>query len=180
MKENWDRASMRFASVGYLARQRMIAVTFENGDHFLIATESGLPASTSLPPNWAKMRIGETGDVIEVPTLGATIEIPWDRIRSVADPDFRAHLAHRAAERARHIGARIRTMRLEAGLTRAAVAEKVGVTREMLANLEAGQVEPQTNLIENIANALGKRLQHFAEESPRRRQGRKLHAVKAE
>ena len=88
MKEKWHRASMRFASVGYLARQRMVAVTFENGDHFLIAKESILPASTSITPNWVKMRIGETGDVIQVPTPGDTIEIPWDRVRSVADPEI--------------------------------------------------------------------------------------------
>ena len=102
------------------------------------------------------------------------------RIRSVADPDFRAHLTDRAAERARCIGARIRTMRLETGLTRAAVADNVGVTREMLADLEAGQIEPQTSLIEKIAIALGKRLHDFAEESPRKRRGRKLIPVKAE
>ena len=45
------------------------------------------------------MRIGETGDVLEVPSGAAVVEIPWDRIRCVADPEFRAHLADRAAER---------------------------------------------------------------------------------
>jgi hypothetical protein len=85
----------------------MLDVTFENGDHFLLPTGSVLQsanhaqikrsgqrsANTVLAPrvpDWAKMRIGETGDVLEVPAVEAVIEIPWDRIRSIADPNFRA------------------------------------------------------------------------------------------
>jgi DNA-binding XRE family transcriptional regulator len=181
MRKNWDRAAMRFASARYVERQRMLDVTFENGDHFLVAAESVLPVEgdatfrrrgsrvASLvgvvtPLDWARMRIAETGDVLEVPALAAVIEIPWDRIRSIADPEFRAHLADRAVERARRIGERIRAMRLEAGLTPAVLAEKVGVPREVVANLEAGKIEPPTDLIEDIALALGRRLRDFAEE----------------
>jgi transcriptional regulator with XRE-family HTH domain len=73
-------------------------------------------------------------------------------------------LEEEAVERARRIGGRIRAMRLEAGLTQAALAEKVGVPREVVANLEAGKIEPPTDLIEHIAIALGRRLRDFAEE----------------
>src|SRR5438045_2831020 len=104
------------------------------------------------------MRISETGDVLEVPAGDAVIEIPWDRIRSIADPEFRAHLTDRSDDRARRIGGSIRAMRLEAGLTPAALAEKVGVSRDVVANLEAGKIEPQSDLIEHIAIALGRRL----------------------
>ena len=47
-------------------------------------------------------------------------------------------------------------MRLEAGLTPVALAEKVGVSREVVANLEAGKVEPPSDLIEHIALVLGR------------------------
>src|SRR6266849_1242241 len=147
--DTWDRASMRFVSASYVDRQGMLDVTFENGDHFLVAVESVLPWISDAPsarsgpraagaamtvtlPDWARMRIGETGDVIEVPAGDTVIEIPWDRIRSIADPEFRAHLADRADERARRIGGRIRAMRIEAGLTPVALAEKVGVRREVV------------------------------------------------
>ena len=50
------------------------------------------------PIAWGSMRIGETGDVLEIPAEDTIIEIPWDRIRSIADPEFRAHLAERAHE----------------------------------------------------------------------------------
>src|SRR4051812_18085149 len=119
---------MRFASARYMDRQEMLDVTFENGDHFLIAVESVLAAESGTPfrhsgprtanrpapPDWAGMRIGETGDVLELPAGDGVIEIPWDRIRSIADPEFRAHLTDRAAERARRIGGRVRAMRLQA------------------------------------------------------------------
>ncbi|HVS39042.1 MAG TPA: helix-turn-helix transcriptional regulator [Gemmataceae bacterium] len=93
----------------------------------------------------------------------AVLEIPWDRIRSVADLEFRAHLADRAAERARRIGGRIRAMRLEAGLTPTALAEKVGVPREVVAGLEAGKVEARSELMEQVAVALDRRLPDFVE-----------------
>ena len=179
MKKNWDRTAMRFASVRYMDRQGMLDATFENGDHFLVAVESILPAAsraalvpsdagrngaaTITPPEWGKMRIGETGDVLEVPAGDAVMEVPWDRIRSVADPAFRAHLADHAVERARRIGEQIRTMRLEAGLTPAVLAERVGVSWQIVANLEAGKIEPGSDLIERVAIALGRRLRDFAE-----------------
>src|SRR5262249_55198939 len=115
-------------------------------------------------PDWARMRIGETGDVLEVPASDTVIEIPWDRLRSLVDPEFRAHLADRAEERARRIGGRIQAMRLEADLTPAALAEKVGLSPEVIARLEAGKIEPPSDLIEHIAIVLGRRLRDFADE----------------
>jgi len=55
-------------------------------------------------------------------------------------------------------------MRLEAGRTPAAPAEKVGVPRETVADLEAGKIEPRSDLIEYVAVALGRRLRDSAEE----------------
>ena len=173
MAKNWDRPAMRFASAGYLEVEGMLDVTFENGDHFLLAVESVLPrlsarltesaaAVTSIA--WGKMRIGETGDVLEIRAGGTLIEIPWDRIRAIADADFRARLAELAHERADRIGRRVEAMRLEAGLTPAALAEKVGRSKELIANLEAGKIQPEADLIQHIAGVLGRRLRDFIEE----------------
>ena len=165
MKKTWNRSAMRFASAKYVARQKMLDVTFEDGDHFLIAVESVLSQPMNgTPVNWTKLRIGPTGDVLEVPARDATIEIPWDRIRSLIDPDFRAHLAVVAAESARRIGARIRSMRLETKLTRPALAARIGVRPDVIASLEAGKSEPPLDLIKDLAHALGKRLRDFADE----------------
>jgi len=110
------------------------------------------------------MRIGETGDVLEVPARGDVIEIPWDRIRSVADPDFRAHLCDRAAERAQRIGRAIRAMRLEVGLPRAELAARIGVTERLSPTWRQASWSPDSTLIESIAKVLGRGLRDFAEE----------------
>jgi DNA-binding XRE family transcriptional regulator len=168
MKKNWDRAAMRFTSAKYVYRQEMLDVTFENGDHFAVAAESVLPAATfataSTPLDWRNMRIGETGDVLEVPGVGNVVEIPWDRIRAIADPEFRAHLADKARERAHRMGERIHSMRVDAGVTPVALAAKLRVTRQLVVDLEAGKIEPPADLIEEIAIALGRRLRDFSDE----------------
>ena len=46
MNKKWDRAAMRFSSALYVDRQGMLDATFENGDHFLVAVESILPAAS--------------------------------------------------------------------------------------------------------------------------------------
>ena len=51
--------------------------------------------------------------------------------------------------------------RLEAGLTPSALAEKVGVVSEVIANLEEGKIEPQTGLIELVASAARERHIHI-------------------
>lgn len=164
MKKMWNRPAMRFASAKYLRRQKMLEIEFENGDHFLVAVESVLStARNGKPVDWSKVRFAETGDVLEVPERDALLEIPWDRIRAIADPKFRAHLADVSAERARMIGTRIRAMRLEAGLTRSQLAAKMGVPAPTVAGLEAGKMEPTLDLLEHIAAALGRRLRDFAE-----------------
>ena len=68
------------------------------------------------------------------------------------------------ADRARRIAERVRAMRLEASLTRVMFAEKLGVPRHVIADLEAGKIEPETDLIVYVAIVLGRRLRDCAEE----------------
>ena len=111
------------------------------------------------------MRIGETGDVLEVPAGKSLIEIPWDRIRSIGDSDFRAFWVKRAAQRNRLLGSRIRQLRLESGLSRADLAEKISFSKGKLTQLEAGKIELSPELLKHIAGALGKRLRDFSDDS---------------
>jgi DNA-binding XRE family transcriptional regulator len=164
VKKNYDRSAMRFASATYIPLQAMLDVTFENGDHLQIAAEMAAPKANTGRAEWSKMRIAETGDVLEVPAGDEMIEIPWDRIRSLGDPEFREHLSQHARVRAKRIGARVRAMRVEAGISPGALAQKVGLSANAIADLESGKTEPQTDVIEHIALALGRRLRDLAEE----------------
>jgi DNA-binding XRE family transcriptional regulator len=178
-KMNWDRKAMQFESARYIRRRRMLDVTFENGDHFLLATESLFPTTNHVQANrtrqrgakealavkaldWTNMRIGETGDVLEVPAVEAVIEIPWDRIRIIADPSFQAFWGSKAEQWRSRMGKRIRAMRLEAELSRVLLGNKVGVPRETISDLECGKIGPSPELIERIAVALGRPMSDFS------------------
>jgi DNA-binding XRE family transcriptional regulator len=110
------------------------------------------------------MRISETGDVIEIPAIEEVIEIPWDRIRSIADLRFCAQRAVKAAECRNRMCKRIQAMRLEAGLTRLVLGNRVGVLRETVANLDNGRITPSPALIEKIVVGLGRPLANISEE----------------
>lgn len=178
MKAKWERPAMRFASARYLDRPAMLDVLFENGDHFVVAAETVVPRNTNGKQapgggaisvskveglDWAKMRIGETRDVLEIPARDEVVEIPWDCIRSVADPAFRAHWAEQVRHRARRLGRRIQAMRRQVRMSPAALAATVGVRRELIVNLEAGTISPSSDLLEHIASALGRPLKDFAQ-----------------
>ena len=101
-------------------------------------------------------------EVGEIWVAGPSVAQGYWKRPDATEHTFRAHLADVSAERARRIGSIIRTMRLEANLTRLQLAAKIGVAQETVARLETGQLEPTIDVIEHLALALGRRLQNFA------------------
>jgi transcriptional regulator with XRE-family HTH domain len=71
----------------------------------------------------------------------------------------------------RAIGKSVRRLRIEAGLTQAALAERMGVDRAYVSGLELGQRNPTILTLWHIAQALGVRVGPFF--SPKRPQRRK-------
>ena len=68
------------------------------------------------------------------------------------------------------VGANVKRLRTAAGLTQAALAERMGVDRAYVSGLEQGERNPTVLTLWHIAKALGVRLQAFFEEDkPRRR-----------
>lgn len=53
------------------------------------------------------------------------------------------------------IGARLRALRNEAGLTQAQIAESVGVAPETMSRIERGRLAPSRDLISRLAEAIG-------------------------
>ncbi len=159
--KQWNRAAMQFSACRYLPQQGMLDVSFRNGDRFQVPIEalvqSPLPSSS-----WERLRIGETQDVLELPGRDSITEIPWDRIRCVADPEFRAHLADQAAHSARRIGQRLRELRQESGLTQEAIARATGIARVTISRLEKGLVQPTFEMLTRLLAALGKQPRDLA------------------
>ena len=70
----------------------------------------------------------------------------------------------------RMVGRNVQRLRVEAGLSQSALAERMGVDRAYVSGLELGRRNPTIVTLWHIAEALGVRLQlFFNEEKPRRR-----------
>ena len=70
----------------------------------------------------------------------------------------------------RMVGQNVRRLRIAAGLSQAALAERMGVDRAYVSGLELGQRNTTIVTLWHIAKALGVKLQLFFEEDrPRRR-----------
>jgi transcriptional regulator with XRE-family HTH domain len=71
----------------------------------------------------------------------------------------------------RLVGRNVKRLRIEAGLSQAALAERMGVDRAYVSGLELGQRNPTIVTLWHIAMALGVKLRLFFEdtEQPRRR-----------
>src|SRR3989442_10062193 len=139
--KKWNRAAMQFSTCRYLDEQRVFAVLFRNGDRFEVPVEM-LLRNHARDARWNRLRIGETRDVIEEPVAGGFTEIPWDRVRCVADAAFRRHLANQAAKSARRVAQRLSALRRETGLTQQAVATAAGLARVTVSRLENGALQP--------------------------------------
>jgi transcriptional regulator with XRE-family HTH domain len=65
----------------------------------------------------------------------------------------------------------LRRLRTEAGLSQAALAERMGVDSAYVSGLELGQRNPTIVTLWHVAEALGVKLQHFFREEakPRRK-----------
>jgi transcriptional regulator with XRE-family HTH domain len=70
----------------------------------------------------------------------------------------------------RMVGRNVQRLLVKAGLSQAALAERMGVDRAYVSGLELGQRNPTILSLWHVAEALGVKLQHFfQEEKPRRK-----------
>jgi transcriptional regulator with XRE-family HTH domain len=64
----------------------------------------------------------------------------------------------------RMVGRNVQRLRIKAGLSQAALAERMGVDRAYVSGLELGQAKPDNHELWHISEALGVRLQSFFKE----------------
>jgi transcriptional regulator with XRE-family HTH domain len=70
------------------------------------------------------------------------------------------------------VGRNVKRLRIAAGLTQAALAERMGVDRAYVSGLEMGQRNPTVVTLWHITKALGVGLQAFFDEDKARRRPR--------
>jgi transcriptional regulator with XRE-family HTH domain len=72
----------------------------------------------------------------------------------------------------RMVGRNVRRLRIAAGLSQAALAERMGADRAYVSGLELGQRNPTIVTLWHIARALGVKLREFFDEEKTRRGAR--------
>ena len=87
----------------------------------------------------------------------------WQELRAERLGAPAARDAYWQAARAYRIGAEVRRLREERGLSQRELAERMGTSQSVIARLEAGGVEPTIATLDRVAAALDVELDiHFA------------------
>ena len=73
----------------------------------------------------------------------------------------------------RLVGRNVRLLRIAAGLSQAALAERMGVDRAYVSGLELGQRNPTIVTLWHIGKALGVKLRQFFDEGKQKARARK-------
>ena len=136
-----------------VTKARGIEVTFADGRTGLVpfAAVPEVPESRELKsielPNAYELVLEMAG--------GERLEIPWDFARHYCDESYRPVVERVAAEGREGLGARIRDLRVAAGLTQEALAVAAGIGRVTLVRVERGEQSPRFETLGAVAKALG-------------------------
>lgn len=146
-------------SVAYDAPGRTLVVQFGNGDVVRLSIDRLPP--TRKGARWEEA-IVEEGRHIRVPVAagqgdrgGDGTDIPWDTIRTLSDPQFAAEMAQAAAHNALRVGATLRTLRRQHGLTTAELGARTGMAQQSISRIENGRHDISFSTLEKILAAMG-------------------------
>jgi DNA-binding XRE family transcriptional regulator len=129
---------------------QFVEVRLRGGQVYRIEAEAlGVPAPTLLatlgPDPRALFLCGGDGELVTIPV---------ERLLEACEPAYAADRTARARRRST-VGARIRTLRLEAGRPAREIAAAAGMAPSNYARLEASRVDPRVDTLRRIAGALG-------------------------
>ena len=85
---------------------------------------------------------------------GERLELPWDFARHYCDASYRPRVEAAAASGRRAVGARVRSLRADAGITQTELAAAAQIGRVTLARIESGEQTPRFETLAAIAQAL--------------------------
>lgn len=130
-------------AVAYDGAERALVVSFNDGDTVRLAVDRLPP--TRKGARWAEATV-EEGRHIHVPVDagqgdlgGDSTDLPWDTIRALTDPRFAVEMAQTAAHNALRVGATLRTLRRQRGLTTAELGARTGMAQQSISRIENGR-----------------------------------------
>ncbi len=154
-------------SVAYDAAERALVVGFRDGDVVSIAVDRLPP--TRKGARWEEATV-EEGRHIHVPVAarqgdrgGDSTDLPWDTIRVLTDPQFAGEMAQAAAHNALRVGATLRTLRRQRGLTTAELGARTGMAQQSISRIENGRHAVSFQTLEKMLAAMGCTLRDLSE-----------------
>lgn len=152
MVNKWTRTYRTISGVDVSTDH--LVVKFANGDAPKIKCSAVVPPGVK-KIRWHESRIEADGSHITIPAEPEDLEIPWDVIRNLTDEAFARHMAKLASEQARHIGARVRELRENRGLTQAKLASLASIEPANLSRIENGHFDLSTSTLWKILAGMG-------------------------
>ncbi len=136
-----------------------IEVSFADGRRGLIPFAK-IPEIGRLS-NLAHIELPNPYAIVLRSTKGETVELPWDFARHYCDRAYRPRMMAVAGKGRQTLGARIRQVREDAGMTQDALATAAGLGRVTLVRIENGEQSPRYETLVALARALGRPVQEL-------------------
>jgi DNA-binding XRE family transcriptional regulator len=153
MRKKWENRSylvMKAVSLG----MDKLSIEFANGDTVQILCSALAPPDVDRI-QWAQVSISSDRLHLIVPAAPTNIQIAWHVIRRLTDPAFASHMVERAARQAEYLGARLRRLRKQRGLTQAQVAGVAKIEPANLSRIENGHFDVSTSTLWKVLTAMG-------------------------
>jgi DNA-binding XRE family transcriptional regulator len=153
MRNKWNnRNYLTIKAVG--VGKDNLSIEFANGDLAQISCSAVTPPGAT-QIRWTESHISPDRLHITVPAQPRDIEIVWHVARRLTDPEFAGHMAELAAKQAEHVGARLRELRKQRGLTQAEVAGAAKIEPGNLSRIENGHFDVSTSTLWKVLAAMG-------------------------
>ncbi len=147
---SWDRADyQRFQ--GARGEDQTLVASFENGDEIRVDLRALLNVDDAVA-SWDTLDVDPYE--LRLAVNGEAIEVPWLDVRALADGDLAAHLADRAHEQARHVGHRLRLLRVRRKLSAREVAQRAGISAQSLSRIERGRHDVVFSTLQRLLAAM--------------------------
>jgi DNA-binding XRE family transcriptional regulator len=152
--ENLDPEAV--IDVRFSDTDRTVWIEFADGLRRALAW-SALALDDAKPPLRPEtIRIGEHPETLEVlDAKGGVFQIDSAAIRALFDPALSKSLYAASEAVALSLGEKLRARRESRGLTQDDLAQRSGLTQEMISNLERGRHQPRFDTLEKYATGLG-------------------------
>ncbi|MES1181544.1 MAG: helix-turn-helix transcriptional regulator, partial [Flavobacterium sp.] len=158
IKNPWEDPTYQKISKAQLSED-YFNVQFENGDKVKVSIESVLPFHQG---EVDKSNFYFNSYELVLPSGNNSIEIPWDKIRVLTDPDFGKFLADKAEEQAKLIGKKLKKLREKNGMKSNDLAERAGITPQTISRIENGHTDIGFSTLRKILASMGYSLKDLA------------------